>query len=281
MQLFNFHTHTHYCDGSSEPEAYVKRAIDLGFSALGFSGHAPIPFKNEFAIKEEELQNYCDSIRSLQTKYADVIKIYLALEIDYIPGFTKDFEEFNKNCKLDYTIGSVHLVVNPQNEKRWFIDGGDISKFDYGLQTVFNNDIKLAVKAYYHQINSMITTQKPYIIGHFDKIKMNNKNRFFTQDEKWYQDLVMESLEIIKSQHSIVEVNTRGLYKKRSDELFPSLPILKEMLRMDIPITISADAHKPEELELLFHETAVQLKEIGYTTLMVFNCQAWKEAAIN
>jgi len=281
MQLFNFHTHTHYCDGSSEPEAYVKRAIQLGFSALGFSGHAPIPFKNEFAIKDEELQNYCDSIRNLQAKYAKEINIYLALEIDYIPGFTMDFEDFNKKCKLDYTIGSVHLVVNPENNIRWFIDGGNTDTYDYGLQLAFNNDIQTAVKAYYHQINSMIITQKPDIIGHFDKIKMNNKNRFFTQDEKWYLDLVMESLEIIKSHQSIVEVNTRGLYKKRADELFPSLPILKDMLRMNIPVTISADAHKPEELDLLFHETAGQLKEIGYAAVMVFDGKAWQEVAIN
>ncbi|MCX6231925.1 MAG: histidinol-phosphatase [Bacteroidetes bacterium] len=280
MQLFNFHTHTHYCDGSAEPEAYVKQAIQLGFSTLGFSGHAPIPFKNEFAIKEVELQNYCESIRSLKTKYADKIKIYLALEIDYIPGFTKDFSAFNTECKLDYTIGSVHLVVNPENNIRWFIDGGNTDTYDNGLQLAFHNDIRTAVKAYYHQINSMILTQKPDIIGHFDKIKMNNKNRFFTQNEKWYMDLVMESLDIIKSQQSIVEVNTRGLYKKRSDELFPSLPILMEMQRLNIPITISADAHKPEELDLLFQETAGQLKEIGYANVMVFDGKAWNEVAI-
>jgi histidinol-phosphatase (PHP family) len=281
MQLFNFHTHTHYCDGSSEPEDYVKRAIQLGFTSLGFSGHAPIPFKNEFAIKEEELQNYCESIRSLKTKYADEINIFLALEIDYIPGFTKDFSAFITECNLDYTIGSVHLVVNPENNIRWFIDGGNIDTYDNGLRLAFNNDIKTAVKAYYHQINKMIITQKPNIIGHFDKIKMNNKNRYFIQDEKWYLDLVMESLEIIKAQHSIVEVNTRGLYKKRTDELFPSLSILKEILRLNIPITISVDAHKPEELDLFFHETAEQLKEIGYEAVMAFDGKAWNEVVIN
>jgi len=280
MQLFNFHTHTLYCDGSSEPEAYIKQAIAKGFHSLGFSGHAPIPFENEFAIKEENLLLYCDTILKLKDKYKDYINIFLALEIDYIPIFTKNFEDVSKICNLNYTIGSVHLVVNQANKQLWFIDGGNIATYDKGLTEVFNGDIKTAVKAYYHQINQMIVTQKPDIIGHLDKIKMNNKNRFFTQNEKWYKDLVNETIGIIKEQNAIIEVNTRGLYKKRSDELFPSISILKELHRSKIPVTISADAHKPEELDLLFYETANILKEIGFKTIMIFDGEKWIEEEI-
>jgi len=280
MHLFNFHTHSFYCDGSDQPEAYVKKAIELGFQSLGFSGHAPIPLKNRFAIKAEELSAYCETIRSLREQYKDLIHLYLGLEIDYIPGITKDFQDVVESCQLDYTIGSVHLVVNPENKQLWFIDGGKIATYDDGLQQFFNGDIRNAVKTYYHQVNQMILTQKPDIIGHFDKVKMNNQNRFFTQDEKWYIELVNESIAVIKEQASIVEVNTRGLYKKRSDELFPGIPILKELHRLKIPITISADAHKPEELDLLFFETATLLKEIGFTTVMVLNKGKWEEEAI-
>jgi histidinol-phosphatase (PHP family) len=280
MNLFNFHTHTSYCDGNSEPEAYVKKAIELDYHSLGFSGHAPIPLENGFAIKEENLLDYCDAIRKLGEKYKDQIHIHLALEIDYIPGITKDFNDFSKLCLLDYTIGSVHLVIHPENKQLWFIDGGNIAHYDNGLQQIFNGDIRLAVKAYYHQINQMITSQNPDMIGHLDKIKMNNKNRFFTQYEKWYKDLVSETITIIKEQGSIVEVNTRGLYKKRSEELFPGIPVLKELFQQKIPVTISADAHKPEELNLYFYETAAILKEIGFQTVMVFDNGKWKEEAI-
>ncbi|MFZ4399611.1 MAG: histidinol-phosphatase [Bacteroidales bacterium] len=280
MQKFNFHTHTFFCDGNSEPETYVKQAIALGFHSLGFSGHAPIPLENGFAIKEEELSDYCDSIRRLCEKYKDEIQIYLALEIDYIPGITKNFHDFSNSCKLDYTIGSVHLVANQENHKLWFIDGGNIAKYDNGLHEIFNNDIRIAVKTYYQQIMQMIITQNPDIIGHFDKIKMNNKDRFFTQDEDWYKDILKETIAVIKEQGSIVEVNTRGLYKKRSDELFPGISILQELQKRNIPVTISADAHKPEELDLFFDETAIILKEIGFKTVMVFDKGEWKEEVI-
>ena len=280
MQLFNFHTHTNFCDGNSEPETYVKKALDSGFKKLGFSGHAPVPFKNSFAIKEDNLENYFIKIRELKEKYINQIDIYLALEIDYIPGLTKDFIDFRKQGKLDYTIGSIHLVTNIKTKKLWFIDGAKIEEYDEGLQRAFDNNIKEGVTAFYHQTNEMLLNQNPDIIGHFDKIKMNNRNRYFLQNEKWYQQLISETLAIIKEKETIVEVNTRGLYKKRSDELFPGTDVLKQILKMEIPITVSSDAHKPEELSLLLNETNLTLKEIGFKTLRVFNGKYWEDELI-
>ena len=46
----------------------------------------------------------------------------------------------------------------------------------------------------------MMLTQKPDIIGHFDKIKMHNQDRYFSEDEPWYRDLVMELLDTILKQ---------------------------------------------------------------------------------
>ncbi|MEI6823586.1 MAG: histidinol-phosphatase [Bacteroidota bacterium] len=270
MRYFNFHTHTKYCDGSSNPEEYVIEAIRLGFESLGFSGHAPVSFENGYAIKEEDLQQYCTSILELKNRYKE-INIYLALEADYIRNLTKSFNAFKRECGLDYIIGSVHLVSNPNVKGLWFIDGSNIDTFDNGLRYVFNEDIRKAVGAFYHQTNEMITNQHPDIIGHFDKVKMNNKGRYFSVEEKWYNDLVNESLDVIKESGCIMEVNTRGLYKKRSDELFPSATILKRIHKMNIPITLSSDAHKPTELALCFDDTLELLQEIGFKTLMVFD----------
>lgn len=280
MQLFNFHTHTNFCDGSSEPEVYVKKALSLGFQKLGFSGHAPVPFENGFAIKEEKLETYCNTILQLKEKYKKQISIYLALEIDFIPGLTRSFSDFRKQYPLDYTIGSIHLVINPDKDGLWFIDGAKIEEYDDGLNNAFDGDIKQAVTTFYNQTNEMLISQNPDIIGHFDKIKMNNRNRYFTQDEKWYQLLISETIEIIKEQGTIVEVNTRGLYKKRSEELFPGIDILKQILKHNIPITISSDAHKPEELSLLLNETALILKEIGFKSLSVFDGKKWQQEGI-
>lgn len=272
MNLFNLHTHSYFCDGKEEPEDYVKQAIELGFHTLGFSSHAPVPFENNFSLKEEKTEEYFSTIRALGEKYKDKINILLSMEIDYIPGITRAFAEFSKAGNLDYTIGGVHLVRNNEIEKLWFIDGSQQETYDDGLQKLFNGHIQKGVEAYYGQIREMVATQKPDIIAHLDKIKMHNKNRYFSEEEGWYKDLVWKTLKYIASESNcIVEVNTRGLYKKRSDTFFPSPAILEQVHHLKIPVTLSSDAHQPQELNGYYEEALKLMKEIGFKELVYFD----------
>lgn len=281
QSLFNLHTHSNFCDGTEEPEEYVKAALRAGFHTLGFSSHAPVLFKNNFAIKNEfELQRYCETIRELKFRYRDRISVLLALELDYIDGISREFSEFRENCLLDYTIGSVHLVRNGNDEKLWFIDGSKVESYDEGLRILFGGDVRKAVAAYYDQVKQMLVSQKPDIVGHFDKIKMHNNNRFFSEDEPWYRKLVMDVLDVIEQTGVIVEVNTRGVYKKRCKDLYPGIWILKEIIKKDIRISLSADAHRPEEIDGYYSETLDILKGIGFKNLFYFSGDGWKEQAI-
>ena len=249
QHLFNLHTHTYYCDGSDDPVKYVAAALQAGFHTLGFSGHAPVPFTNGFAIQSrDELKNYCLSINKLKKEYSDQIDILLGLEIDYIKGNNMDFLDLKKTWGLDYMIGSVHLVRNGGDKGLWFIDGPRVEAFDKGLRDIFNMDIKRAVKAYYDQINQMVLTQKPDIVGHMDKIKMHNQGRYFREDDLWYENMWMNTLELIRQSGLVIEVNTRGIYTGRCPDLYPGVEILKEARGMKIPVTLSSDAHKPEEI---------------------------------
>jgi histidinol-phosphatase (PHP family) len=281
LSLFNLHTHSHYCDGSGAPEEYVKASMAAGFHTLGFSSHGPVPFPNNFAIQsEEKLQEYCREIRALKEKYAGQIKIWLGLELDYIEGITPDFSGYRESCGLDFVIGSLHLVRNGNDKNLWFIDGAKIETYDRGLNEVFGGDVRKGVTTYYEQLNKMISTQKPDIIGHFDKIKMNNKGRYFKEDEPWYRELIMNTLEIIKMSGCIVEVNTRGIYKKRSDDLYPGTRTLEHMNTMGIPITLSADAHKPEEIDGYYAETIEILRKIGFRGLKFLSASGWIDQSI-
>jgi histidinol-phosphatase (PHP family) len=281
MNLFNLHTHSKYCDGSGNPEDYVISAVDKKFHTLGFSSHAPVPFENNFAIKnDDELRDYCETIRGLQKKYEGVISIYCALELDYIEGKSRDFADFKETFGLDYTIGSVHLVRNSDDERMWFIDGAKVETYTAGLNNIFGGDARKAVKAFYDQQVRMLNTQKPDIIGHFDKIKMHNQERYFKEDEPWYIDLVMELIETIEKSGTIVEVNTRGIYKKRSSDLYPGKWILKILKDKNIPITLSADAHRPEEIDGYYPETLKILSNIGFKSLVCFSKEGWREQVV-
>ena len=104
----NFHTHSTYCDGKATPREMVEFAVAHGFTALGFSGHSPLPFENTFSITDYD--GYCREVRALQAEYADRIEISLGLEVDYVPGMCEDFSPLIERGGLDYVIGSVHLI---------------------------------------------------------------------------------------------------------------------------------------------------------------------------
>lgn len=279
MQFFNFHTHTLFCDGHAEPEAYVQEALKNNMAALGFSCHSPLPFENGYSLKEDAMDDYITVVRELQVKHRNKINIFLGTEFDYVPGMSEDTGPLLHKMNPDFLISSVHLVRNKENGKLWFIDGPE-SNYTSGLDSVFNMDIRLAVSTYFEQIMEMIICTKPDIIGHVDKVKMHNQNRFFSEDEKWYTALVNKMLDVAERSRAIIEVNTRGIYKKRCESLYPGEPILKEIRKRKIPVTISTDAHAPNELLLYYKETIQVLKELGFKSIKCLMDKTWQDVAI-
>ena len=280
MLSYNLHQHSLFSDGYEKPEAYATKAVELGLSTIGFSEHSPLPFDNPFSLKEENVDDYIKTIDGLKLKFKGELTIYRALEMDFIPGVSEKFSYWKNRCKTDYLIGSVHLVKPDNSEELWFTDGPDFKIYDEGIQKYFGGDIKKAVKTFYYQSNQMIESQDFDIVGHVDKIKMHNRGRFFSEDEKWYQNLINETLELIKQKDLIVEVNTRGLYKKRSDSLFPDDYALQKVQQLGIPILISSDAHHPNEINQLFDYAQKRLIDFGFRELMFFEEGKWLGKAL-
>ncbi|MCT4604398.1 MAG: histidinol-phosphatase [Marinifilum sp.] len=279
MAYFSYHTHSSFCDGKENPESYIQEGIKKGMKAIGFSSHAPLNSDIAWAMKASDVDAYVTEINRLKRQYKDEIEVYLSMEIDYIPGVTKSFSQWKKSADLDYTIGSVHLVKSGGHSDFWFLDGPD-TNYSEGLETLFQGDIRKAVSAYYNQIIEMIKTQKPDVIGHIDKVKMNNKSQYFSEKEDWYIDLLNKSLDAVAESGTVVEVNTRGVYKKKSEKLFPDDYFLKECCNKKIPIMISSDAHHPNELLNCFDDTIKYLKQIGFEQVTVFHKGVWKKENI-
>ncbi|MBO7647171.1 MAG: histidinol-phosphatase [Bacteroidales bacterium] len=271
MTINNYHTHSLYCDGKDLLPLYVQEAEQKHFTQLGFSSHAPLPFDNNFSIKMERIPEYTAEIESLQT--STHVTLLKSLECDFVPGISYPFTELKENHHLDYIIGGVHLVRPANNDELWFIDGPKREIYDEGLDKLFDHNIKRAVTTFWEQTFEMIETQPMDIIAHVDKIKMHNQHRFFQEDEQWYRVLADKALQLIKSHGIIMEVNTRGLYKKRCDSLYPSVEMLLKARKMDIPVVISSDAHQAKEIDLLFEEAYEVLRQCGYEQLMRFDVQ--------
>lgn len=268
----NFHTHSTYCDGKGVLEDYLDAAQKMGVKHIGFSSHAPLPFPSKWCMKPQALPVYLKEIESLRRSYPD-IGIYKGLEIDFIPGLIgpSDFKP-----QLDFTIGSIHFVETFAG-KHWEIDN-TLEVFKEGLSRIFQNDIRHAITRYYELTREMVIESAPDIVGHLDKIKIHNTQEpFFEESEGWYRNEIDKTVAVISQASAIIEVNTRGLYKKKSVTTYPSPWILERILRAQIPITISSDAHHAEDLTREFQPTIALLKDIGFKNISILNAGIWKE----
>lgn len=272
MLTTNYHTHCTYCDGKEPMKAFVEAAEKLLYSQLGFSSHSPLPFENNFSILEEDLPAYVNEIDELQKNTP--VTLLKALECDFVPGMSKPFDTFRNEHHLDYVIGGVHLVKPTDREGIWFIDGPNRETYDEGLAILFDNNIRKAVTTFWEQTFEMLETQHLDIIAHFDKIVMHNQHRFFEDDEPWFVTLADKALQLIKQHDVIIEINTRGLYKKRYDGFYPSTRLLMKARKMDIPVVISSDAHSSQDLGQFCPEGWTELQRCGFDHLAVFDLAA-------
>ncbi len=280
MNFTNYHSHCCYCDGKESPEAYVEEAIRQHMPAYGFSSHAPLPYTLPWPMQQEKLQDYAWEIAQLKHKYAGQIALYSGLEVDYIPGIARPNHERLKDIQLDYTVGSVHFVDTFADGTPWEIDGSH-QVFLKGLQEIFSNDIQLAITRYYALIRQMIAEDCPDIVGHLDKIKIQSEeSQLFDEQEEWYKAEIERTLYAIAQSPAVVEVNTRGMYKKLTTEPYPSYWILERMHDLDIPVMINADAHHPREITACFEEVAERLQMIGYKSVRILWQGIWQDVPL-
>ena len=264
--------HSTYCDGKSELMDYVDQARKLNMISIGFSSHAPVPFPTKWCMKAERFDDYLINIEKIK-KSNSFVEIYKGMEVDFIPGVTSPnlFRD-----KLDYTVGSIHFIEKFPDGTPWEIDGTH-ALFLKGYSEIFNNNIQDVITRYFDLTREMIAMACPSIVGHLDKIKIQNPdNKFYKETDAWYQDEVKKTIDLIHSSGAIVEVNTRGIYQKKTDTTYPSPWILELLHKKNIPVTISSDAHHSDDIINQFPETALLLKKIGFKTISVLSEGDWK-----
>ena len=274
--LTNYHTHSAFCDGQMMPEAYIISAIQKGFKALGFSSHVPVSFETGCAMNEEGLHEYTETILMLKEKYKNKIQIYLGLETDYYPG-CRDYRDI---LGVDYTIGSVHFLHDPVTKLTRSFDNSAKDFYEAG-EMFFNGNIRLLVEAYYNLLIEMIQNQTPEILGHIDVLKKNNaKNRFFNESEPWYKNLVEKTLIKVKEHNIIAEINTGGISRGYTTEMYPSSWIISLMREMDIPIMLNSDAHHPDWIDTYYTEAKKILISAGYYNQRILLDGIWQDVPL-
>jgi histidinol-phosphatase (PHP family) len=141
----------------------------------------------------------------------------------------------------------VHYIVHPNGAKPFIVDGSQ-EEFINGLNEAFGGDAQALMHYYYDTLKEMITIGGFDILGHADLIKKNcqGKNYWTEESESFRQREIAHTA----AQAGIVaEVNTGGINRKKTHDVYPSLSFLRFFREFNVPVIITADAHRAEDID--------------------------------
>lgn len=275
MSWTNYHSHTYFCDGNHAPAEWIHLAREAGMIAYGISSHAPVPFDVDWCMKREAYPEYRFQIDDLKRRLQGQIELYCGLEVDFIPDKTGPNHPAIQEFDLDYTVGSVHFIDYFPDGRPWEIDGSH-QVFREGLKEIFGNDIRRVLERYFELTRQMLTEDCPDILGHLDKIKIQNQNGLWDEQADWYQEALFETLKVAAASGVVMEANTRGMYKKKTLEPYPGKWALQEARKLNIPLCMNSDSHHKREMLSEFPEAAKMAMEAGYTELHILYQDRWQ-----
>ncbi len=259
--LQNLHTHTTYCDGRNSAEDIVKKAIDLGFESLGFSGHATMPdsIPASYAMTREGTLAYKKEVNALKEKYKGQLEIFLGIEYDALSE--TDLSDY------DYTIGSVHYIKK----------GNEVIDFDitaHGVKRIIDRNYggngMLFAKEYYEELARLPESIIPDIVGHFDIVaKHCEKIPFFDIESNEYKNYALEALHALSPKCRLYEVNVGGIPRGYRLTPYPSRFILKEIKALGCGVIITSDCHDMEKLNTGFDDAVKLISDCGFKEVFV------------
>jgi histidinol-phosphatase (PHP family) len=268
--LSDYHLHLRPDDADAAPaqyfteanaERYREAAEERGIAELGVSEHIyrfrqalevwRHPFWEGFA--HDDLDEYCSFVR-------EDTDLRLGIEADFVPGAEERTANLLDAHDFDYVVGSVH-----------FIRGGAVDMDDY---TVWDpKDTSRSPEAiwsrYFETIAASASSGLFDIIAHPDLVKVwgpARPERVPRRDPRFFYEPAVEAF---AEADVAVEVSTAGL-RKPVGEIYPARAFLEMCVEAGVPVALSSDAHRPEDVGAGYEQALELLDEVGVVELASF-----------
>lgn len=241
-RLYTFHSHTEFCDGRAQMEAFAREAVKQGFSHYGFTPHSPIPIESPCNMTQASVPRFFAEVERIRREYGDRCHFYAGMEIDYLGDDWGPASPYFATLPLDYSIGSVHFIPSQEGE---LVDiDGHFDSFSRKMNTYFHNDIRYVVETFYAQSHRMLDAGGFDIIGHLDKIGHNASHwQEGIENESWYRNLADGLIDHVIASGVTVEVNTKA--KQDHNRVFPKERHIQHLINAHVPVIVNSDAHVP------------------------------------
>ncbi|MBA3421489.1 MAG: histidinol-phosphatase HisJ family protein [Thermoleophilaceae bacterium] len=238
-------------------ERYAEVASERGIGFLGVSEHLHRfrqaldvwrhPFWEQTAV--DDLDSYCEFVRT-ETDLA------LGIEADFVPGREDRIANLLEERDWDYVLGSVHFL-------------GDASVDMAGEWDVWRtaSDPEQVWRRYFETLGEAARSGLFDVLSHPDLVKVWGAERPRpARDPRFLYELAMDGL---AGSDVAVEVSTAGL-RKAAGEIYPAPELLAMCLEAGRPVTLSSDAHTPNDLAYRYEEAVELLASLGVEEIAVF-----------
>ncbi len=255
-------------------ERYRAAAEERGIAELGVSEHVyrfaqalevwRHPFWETYA--HDDIDEYCAFVRE-QTD------LRLGIEADFVPGAEDRIANLLDARDFDYVVGSVH-----------FMRGGAVDMDDYSVwesNPTRPRSVEEIWTRYFQEVGEAARSGLFDIAAHPDLVKYwsppptpasppagggAGARRRPDGDLRRYYEPAVEG---IAESGIAVEVSTAGL-RKPTGELYPARAFLEMCVDAGVPVALSSDAHRPEDVGADYERALELLDAVGVRELCVF-----------
>lgn len=242
----NFHTHTCYCDGKNTVDEMAQAAVELGFTSLGFSGHAYTDFDLSYCMKAKETADYITDVEAAKKKYAGTLNIYCGTELDYYSPLT--------DYKYDFTIGSVHYLKF--GDEYPTVDSSAQCQLDAAKKYLGGDYMSYAEK-YFETVADVADHLHPSFIGHFDLVsKFNENDCMFDSHNPRYVNAWKTAAERLCAHSIPFEINTGAIARGKRLTPYPSLEMAEFISEHGGFFIVTSDCHNKDFLTCAFDDVA-------------------------
>jgi histidinol-phosphatase (PHP family) len=249
-------------------ERYRAAAEERGIAELGVSEHVyrfaqalevwRHPFWETYA--HDDLDAYCAFVR----EHTD---LRLGIEADFVPGGEDCMANLLEARDFDYVVGSVH-----------FLRDGAVDMDDYSVwDSSSARSAEDVWMRYFQTIGEAARSGLFDIAAHPDLVKYWSRPttparpahpaRTPAGDLRCFYEPAVEG---IAEAGIAVEVSTAGL-RKPVGEMYPARAFLEMCVDAGVPVALSSDAHRPEDVGADYERALELLDAVGVSELCVFD----------
>jgi histidinol-phosphatase (PHP family) len=245
-------------------ERYRAAAEERGIAELGVSEHvyrfaqALEVWRHPFweAYAHDDLDEYCAFVRE-QTD------LRLGIEADFVPGAEDRMANLLEARDFDYVVGSVH-----------FMRDGAVDMDDYSVwRSSSARGAEDVWTRYFEAVGEAARSGLFDIAAHPDLVKYWGptppSQPFRRRPEGDLRRYYEPAVEGIAEAGIAVEVSTAGL-RKPAGELYPARAFLEMCVDAGVPVALSSDAHRPEDVGADYDRALAELDAVGVRELCVF-----------